>query len=131
MLRLAPVLLVALVASTGCLSPFLKRASDAPEPKPSDALVAGLVVRFDSGSEEKSMLGAAIDAAQNAQLETFGKRATEMLASKLAEHGYTAVYDGPRSSKLDAIRCSTCKASARGTARCSSPIARRATSRPR
>ena len=96
MLRFVSVVTLALVVSTGCLSPWLKRAADAPDPKPSNALVAGLVVRFDAGSQERSLVGAALDAAQNSQLETFGKRATEMLAQKLAEHGYTTTYDGAR-----------------------------------
>jgi hypothetical protein len=113
-MRRVSVLVVAMVASlslTGCLSPYLKQASDAPAAKPSAALVTGLNVRFDS-SGEKSLVDAAVDAAQNARLEEFGKDATELLEKALAEHGYTPAYDGARTSKLDLIQL----ASSAGTA---------------
>lgn len=102
-----PLLLVAALSATGCLSPYLKRAADAPEPKPSPALVSGFVVHFDSNGEEKSLVGAAIDAAQNAGLDEFGKKATELLTAALEERGYTAAWDGPRSAKLDLIQISS------------------------
>lgn len=100
----AVIAVVALVGLTGCLSPWIKRAENAPDPKPSPVLVAGFNVRFDNSGQEKSLLDAAVDAAQNAQLAEFGTKATDMLAGVLAEHGYSATYDGPRSSRLDAIQ---------------------------
>lgn len=96
--------LTAVIASTGCFSPYLKRSSTNPEPKPSNALVAGFVVHFDDNNSEKSVLEAAVDVAQNAGLDEFGKNASGMLAKALEKHGYTATWDGPRSARLDAVQ---------------------------
>jgi hypothetical protein len=106
-----PLVVAAALGASGCLSPYLKRAADVPEPKPSPALVSGFVVHFDS-SEEKSLVGAAIDAAQNAGLDEFGKKATDLLAAALAERGYTAAWDGPRTAKLDVIQIASNSGSA-------------------
>lgn len=97
------VLALALV-STGCFSPYLKRSTTNPEPKPSPALVAGFVVHFNNNGGDKSVLEAAVDVAQNAGLEEFGRKASEMLAKALEKHGYTAAWDGPRSARLDAVQ---------------------------
>lgn len=104
--RLSPSLMVLSVALvfTGCIKPHLRHNASQPDPKPSNALVSGMTVRFDDGSQDKSLLDAAVDAAQNSKLEEFGKQATELLGAKLAEHGYNVTFDGPRSSKLDAIQ---------------------------
>jgi hypothetical protein len=89
--------LVSLVAITGCLSPFLKSAADTPQPKPSKALLAGMLVRNPGDASLLRM-------AQNAGLEEFGKRATDQLQSTMAAHGYELTFDGPRTSALDAIQ---------------------------
>jgi hypothetical protein len=99
--RIAPIALLAVVAG-GCFSPYLKHAANTPDPKPANVLVAGFVVHFESAGE-KSALGAIVDAAQNAGLDDFGKKATPMLAETLAAHGYTATYDAQRAKKLDAV----------------------------
>lgn len=107
MRRLLPaVALLIAVAASGCISPYLKRDSKMPEPKPAPALVAGMSVQFESAAE-KSAIDAAVDMAQNAGLEEFGKVAAELSAASLAQHGYNATYDGPRSSKLDLIQLSS------------------------
>jgi hypothetical protein len=105
---LSLVSLTALVALTvGCFSPYLKRAANVPEPKPSPAVVAGFVVRFDAGMQEKSLLDAAIDAAQNSMLAEFGTSATDLLKERMAQYGYTVAFDQPRSAKLDAVQLSS------------------------
>lgn len=108
----SPIALVCLsLALTGCMSPWLKRAPNTPDPKPAQVLLAGFSVRFaDSG--EKSLLDAAVDAAQNAKLAEFGQQATALLTASLAEHGYTVAFDGPRSSRLDAIQLSSSSSTA-------------------
>lgn len=102
----AAVLSVAVLALavSGCAKPWLKQDTKAPEPKPSNALVTGFSVRFDSGSQDKSLLEAAADAAQNAQLADFGKKATDLFVAALAERGYTATFDQNRTRPLDAIQ---------------------------
>ncbi|MFL5322223.1 MAG: hypothetical protein ACJ790_21375 [Myxococcaceae bacterium] len=104
-LRSASLFVVAIAALTltGCLSPYMKHAANTPDPKPSNALVAGFNIRFDSQGQ-KSLLDAAADVAQNSMLADFGKQATPMLATVLSDNGFTAAYDGPRAGKLDAIQ---------------------------
>src|SRR5436305_1067026 len=85
------------LALSACAAPYLKTAANQPDPKPSPALVAGLNVRFDNAGQDKGLIGAAVDAAQNSQLDEFGKKATDMLAAALADRGYTPAYDAPRS----------------------------------
>lgn len=93
------------LAASGCARPFLRADSKAPDPKPSNALVAGFTVRFvDTSTENKSVVEAASDIAQNSQLADFGKRAAEMYAQALAQHGYTVMYDRSRATELDAIK---------------------------
>lgn len=89
---------------SSCLSPYLKRAADVPAEEPPPALVAGFLLHFNSNGQEKSLLDLAVDAAQNSALDDFGLKATPMLASALAERGYTGVFDKERSKKLDAIQ---------------------------
>ena len=98
--------LVLALATTGCFSPYFKRASASPEPKPSPALVAGFVVHFNDNTD-KSVLSAAVDLAQNAGLDEFGRKASEMFAQAIEKHGYTAAWDGPRSARLDAVQISS------------------------
>jgi hypothetical protein len=93
------VSMTAALSLTGCLSPYLKRASDVPASKPSTALVVGFNIRFDSSGEQSL-----VDVAQNAGLDEFGENATGLLEAALAEYGYTPAYDGPRTAKLDAIQ---------------------------
>jgi hypothetical protein len=99
-LSLLVVSLTAIFGLTGCLSPYLKQASNAPEQKPSAALVTGFNIRFESQGNEASL----IDLAQNAGLDEFGKKATGLFETALAEYGYTPAYDGTRTSKLDLIQ---------------------------
>ena len=102
--RLLPLAALVAVFATGCMSPYLKRAPNTPEPSPSPALVTGFQVRVDSGNQEKSLLDAAVDAAQNSQLEEFGKQATKLLGEVLGTHGFTVAYDQQRTFKLDAMQ---------------------------
>ncbi|MGA9525793.1 MAG: hypothetical protein WBV82_30320 [Myxococcaceae bacterium] len=113
-LRVFPLaaLFAASVLATGCMSPYLKRAPNTPDPKPSHALVTGFVVRFESFGQEKSGLEIAIDTAQNAQLDRFGQQATKLLTEVLISHGYTASFDGQRTFKLDAVRLASSSATA-------------------
>ena len=102
MLR-SSLVVVALVAMTGCLSPFIKTAADQPAPKPSKALLAGMLVHVVDSGEKKGLAGGLIDAAQNAGLDEFGKRATEQLKTVMASRGYEIETDASRSHGLDAI----------------------------
>lgn len=109
-----PVLLslaVIALSVSGCAKPFIKRAANTPDPKPSPVMVAGMNVRFDSDGN-KGLVGAIVDASQNAQLEEFGKKATELSAAVLAQHGFTVAYDKTRSEKLDVIQIASNSTSA-------------------
>lgn len=97
-------LVVVVAASTGCFSPYLRKAPNEPSPVPSPALVSGLVVRFDDGGGQKSLLSAVVDAAQNSELEAFGKKATAMMEQSLVPHGYTLSWDQARTRPLDAFQ---------------------------
>lgn len=96
-------LAVTALALTGCAKPYLKQAANTPDPKPSNVVVAGFNVRVESNNDG-SLLDAAADMAQNSMLADFGKEATPLLASALAERGYTATYDNARATKLDVIQ---------------------------
>jgi hypothetical protein len=98
-LSLLVISLTAAFGLTGCLSPYLKQASNAPEQKPASALVTGFNIRVNTG-EEASL----IDVAQNAGLDEFGKKATGLFETAIAEYGYTPAYDANRTSKLDFIQ---------------------------
>ena len=98
-LSLLVISLTAAFGLTGCLSPFLKQASNAPEQKPATALVSGFNIRV-SSSEDASL----IDVAQNAGLAEFGQKATGLFETAIAEYGYTPAYDANRTSKLDLIQ---------------------------
>jgi hypothetical protein len=102
-LPLAAFALVVL-ATSGCFSPYLRKAPNTPEPAPSPALVSGLVVAFNDGGGQKSLLSAVVDTAQNSALEAFGKKATTMMETKLVEHGYTLAFDQARTRTLDAFQ---------------------------
>jgi len=112
--RFLPLMTVAVAAlfATGCMKPYLKVAPNTPDPRPSEALVSGFSVHHDDTHQEKSLLDAAVDAAQNAQLTDFGELATEMLKAALAERGYTATFDGPRTHRLDIIQIASNKTTA-------------------
>lgn len=101
------VVLVSLAVAlslSGCAAPFLKRAANTPDPKPSKVVVAGFNVRFDDSGQQKGLLDAAVDAAQNSQLADFGTKATELSTQVLAQHGYEAAWDKARTEKLDLIQ---------------------------
>lgn len=112
--RASLVIVTLAIAATasGCLSPYLRRAPDVPPEKPSPALVSGLVVRFDAGAQQKSLVSMAIDSAQNAGLAEFGDKATSLLASALAERGYEVTYDRARTKELDTMQLSSNSATA-------------------
>lgn len=91
------------VTATGCFSPYIKKTPNQPDPNPSSALGAGYVVRFNDGGGQKSLLDAAVDAAQNAGLEEFGKAAQPKVEATLKDHGYTLTFNRERAKTLEAI----------------------------
>lgn len=92
------------VASTGCFTPYLRKAPNQPEPSPAPVLASGYVVRFNDGGAQKSLLSAALDVAQNSELEAFGKQATTLIEETLKTHGYNLVFDQARTRSLDAFQ---------------------------
>jgi hypothetical protein len=102
--RTLPLVVVLALGASGCFTPYLKRAADAPDPKPSEALVGGFMVRFQDSGQNRDLLAAAVNAAQNAGLAEFGQKATTLHAEALAQWGYTVKYDGARATKLDLLQ---------------------------
>lgn len=98
-----PVLMAA-VLSTGCATTFVKQTTNVPEAGSAPTLLSAYVVGQIDANQDDDLLGAMVDAAQNAALEEFGNKAYGKVAAQLAERGFVVELDAPRARSLDAVQ---------------------------
>lgn len=93
--RGAVALVVATVAlSSGCLTPFVSRRAQEPEPRPAPTVIAGLSV---TNPGERTVL----DVAQDTGLSEFGEKAVEPIQAALAAKGFALTFDKIRVKEIN------------------------------
>lgn len=96
-------LLLAATLSTGCATTYIKQTANVPESGSAPTLLASYTVKKQQQGEG-SVLDAAVDAAQNAQLEEFGNQAFKTVAERLAKRGFVLELEAPRARAIDVIQ---------------------------
>ncbi len=93
---IAAVVVVAALQSA-CMTPFVSRRGDDPQPRPAPTLTAGFTAK--SGSSDRSLL----DVAQDSGLSDFGAAAVGPITAALEKKGYAVAFDKARILPLNSV----------------------------